>query len=74
MNRFILILILLCPQKRSRPYTVPFSQRELFRRELERLVEIGVLEKCGRADWVSGTFCVPKKDGRVRWVSDFSVR
>ena len=59
------------PSKRSRPHTVPFSQRELFRRELERLVEIGVLEKCGRADWVSGTFCVPKKDGRVRWVSDF---
>ena len=56
---------------RSRAYTVPFTQRELFRQELERLVSIGVLEKCGRADWVSGTFCIPKKDGRVRWVSDF---
>ena len=59
------------PSHRSRPYTVPFSQRELFRRELNRLVSIGVLEKCGRADWVSGTFCIPKKDGRIRWVSDF---
>ena len=56
---------------RSRPYTVPFTQRDLFRQELERLVAIGVLEKCGRADWVSGTFCIPKKDGRIRWVSDF---
>ena len=59
------------PSKRSRPYTVPISQRELFRKELNRLVSIGVLEKCGRADWVAGTFCIPKKDGRVRWVSDF---
>ena len=50
---------------RSRPYTVPVSQRELFRRELQRLVDIGVLEKCGRADWVAGTFCIPKKDGRI---------
>ena len=59
------------PSKRSRPYTVPFRQRDIFRRELDRLVSIGVLEKCGRADWVSGTFCIPKKDGRIRWVSDF---
>ena len=59
------------PASRSRAYAVPLRQRELFRRELERLVSIGVLEKCGRADWVSGTFIIPKKDGRVRWVSDF---
>ena len=59
------------PPTRSRAYAVPHLHRELFRRELERLVKIGVLEKCGRADWVSGTFIVPKKDGRVRWVSDF---
>lgn len=59
------------PPKRSRPYTVPHSQKELFRKELNRLVDIGVLEKCGRANWVSGTFCIPKKDGRIRWVSDF---
>ena len=59
------------PPTRSRAHAVPHLHRELFRRELERLVKIGVLEKCGRADWVSGTFIVPKKDGRVRWVSDF---
>ena len=59
------------PSKRSRAYAVPHRQQELFRKELNRLVAIGVLEKCGRADWVSGTFIIPKKDGRVRWVSDF---
>jgi hypothetical protein len=55
----------------SRACAVPHQQQEMFKKELQRPVAIGVLEKCGRADWVSGTFCVPKKDGRVRWVSDF---
>ena len=56
---------------RSRAYSVPQLHLATFKKELERLVSIGVLEKCGRADWVSGTFIIPKKDGRVRWVSDF---
>ena len=50
---------------------MPDLHRELFRWELARLVKIGVLEKGGRANWVSGTFIVPKKDGCVRWVLDF---
>jgi len=57
--------------KRSRAYAVPHMHKTLFKRELDRLVQIDVLEKTGRANWVSGTFIVPKKDGRVRWVSDF---
>ena len=35
------------PAKRTRPYTVPFSQRDPFKKELDRPVAIGVLEKCG---------------------------
>ena len=55
----------------SRAYTVPHVHMGTFKKELDRLEEIGVLEKTGRAEWVSGTFIIPKKDGRVRWVSDF---
>ena len=34
----------------SHTYTVPHTQQDVFKRELEHLVEIGVLKKCGRAD------------------------
>ena len=59
------------PPHRSRAYAVPHVHKRTFKTELERLVEEDVLEKCGRATWVAGTFIIPKKDGRVRWVSDF---
>ena len=56
---------------RSRAYTVPHSQKMTFKKELDRLIQEGVMEKCGCATWVAGTFIAPKKDGRTRWVSDF---
>jgi len=59
------------PPYRSRYYPVAHSQMAIFKNELDRLVRIGVLEKTGRAEWIAGTFIHPKKDGRVRWLSDF---
>ena len=55
----------------SRPYPVPMHNRQVFKDELDRLVELGVLEPCGAKEWLTPIFIVPKKDGRVRWVSDF---
>jgi len=52
-------------------YSVPHTQLPLFKKELERLCSIGVLESCGASEWGFPTFIIPKKDGRVRWVSDF---
>ena len=56
---------------RSRAYPIPKSQLNLFKQELDRLVRINVLEPTGRSEWISGSFIIPKKDTRIRWISDF---
>ena len=55
----------------QRHYPVPHLYKKTFEKELMRLVELGVLEKVSSSEWGSPTFIVPKKDGRIRFVSDF---
>ena len=56
---------------RSRAYPIPCSQLKVFKQELDRLVRIGVLERARRSEWIAGTFITAKKDGPVRWITDF---
>ena len=56
-----------------RPYPVPKHHEQVFKDELQRLVDVGALKKCGASEWLSPSFIVPKKDGRVRWISDFRM-
>ena len=54
----------------ARSYTIPKSLERLARKEINDLVDIGVLVEIVDAEWLSPSFFRPKKDGRVRFVSD----
>jgi hypothetical protein len=41
-----------------------------FKKELDHLVRIGVLAAQQESKWASPSLIIPKKDGRVRWISD----
>ena len=53
----------------KRAYAVPRTHMDTFKKELDHLVEIGVLSHTGMSAWAMTTFIISKKDGRVRWVS-----
>ena len=44
---------------------------DFFKKELDRLEKEGVLSRTGPSEWIAGSFIIPKKDGSVRWISDF---
>ena len=41
------------------------------RKEVERLLQIGVLKRVNNSQWAAPTFIIPKKNGTVRFISDF---
>ena len=54
-----------------RPYPVPRHHQQVFKDELKRLCDFGVLSPTGASQWLFPSFIIPKKDGCVRWISDF---
>ena len=57
--------------KHHKPFPVPKIHEVTLKKELERLCKIGVLRKCSNSVWASPTFIIPKKNGTVRFISDF---
>ena len=55
----------------ARAFPVPRIHYETLRKEVDRLVQVGVLKKTNNSEWAAPTFIIPKKDGKVRFVSDF---
>ena len=53
-----------------RAYPVPHLHRDTFKKELNHMVNIGIITPCGASEWASPAFIVPKKDGRVRQITD----
>ena len=54
-----------------KPFPVPQTLSEVFKKECNRLCEIDVLEPVGATEHAYPTFIIPKKDNTVRWISDF---
>ena len=52
-------------------YPIPKIHENTLRLEVDRLVELGVLKRVNRSEWGAPTFIIPKKDGTVRFISDF---
>jgi len=55
----------------DRAYNIPRCHIQTLKAEVERLIKIGVLKKVNRSEWAAPTFIIPKKDGSVRFISDF---
>ena len=55
----------------ARPYAVPKIHELTLKAEIDRLVRAGILRKVNRSEWAAPTFIIPKKDGTVRFISDF---
>lgn len=62
------------PYHCGKPIRIPHIHLETLKKEVDRLVKIGVLEVVdgSRAGpWCAPSFIVPKKDGRVRFITDY---
>ena len=55
----------------GRAFPVPRIHRDTLRIEVDRLVKLGVLKLEDDSEWASPTFILPKKQGTVRFLSDF---
>ena len=55
----------------SPPYRIPQAHMKALRKEIDRLVQLGVLSPVKEAEWASPTFCIPKKDQTIRLLHDF---
>ena len=55
----------------AKAYPIPQIHTATLKMEVERLCKVGVLKKVNDSEWAAPTFIIPKKDGSVRFISDF---
>jgi hypothetical protein len=55
----------------AKAYPVPHVHEQTLRNEVKRLCEIGVLKRINNSEWAAPNFIIPKKNGRVRFLTDF---
>lgn len=52
-------------------YPVPKIHEKLIKDEVDRLCRLGVLRRVNESEWGAPSFGIPKKNGQIRFVSDF---
>ena len=55
----------------GRPYPIPQIHKATLRKEIDRLMGIGVLKRQSSSQWASPTFIIPTKDKTVRTITNF---
>jgi Retroviral aspartyl protease len=55
----------------GKAYPVPQSMLKIFKEEINRLCHIGAIRKTTDSEWAAQGFAVPKKNGEIRFVTDF---
>ena len=55
----------------EKPYLVPRVHKAVLWKEVEQLCQLGVLQKLNCSVWGSLTFIQPKRNGTVKFLSDF---
>jgi hypothetical protein len=55
----------------GRAFPVPFIHKATLKKEVERLESLGVIKWEDDSEWASPTFIVAKKNGKVRFLTDF---
>ena len=58
------------PFHAKRAFPIPRVYLEVLKKEVARLVELGVLKRQPDSEWAVPTFVIPKKDKTVRFISD----
>jgi hypothetical protein len=55
----------------GRAFSVPKAYESKIRNEVERLCHLNVPRRCNESEWAAPSFGTPKKNGQIRFVSDF---
>ena len=55
----------------AKPFPIPKIHKLTLKKEVNRLIKIGVLRKINHSQWETPTFMIPKMNDTVRFISDF---
>ena len=55
----------------SKYYPIPRIKKETFRKDIKRLVKIGVLTPVQQSQYGTPIFIIPKKEGTMRFIKDY---